>query len=74
MIRTTTRVIQGGAEVLRQQGGQTGQGAGAGQGAGGGQAAGAGQAARQGPVQAAEEGAVQGAANQQGPRVTRSRG
>ena len=66
VIRTTTRVIQGGAEVLREQEGQADQGGG--------------QAARQeaGQVAAAAGGqrARQGAApEQQGPRVTtRSRG
>ena len=69
VIRTTTRVIQGGAEVLRQQGGQAGQGEG--QGA----RQGAGQAAGQGAGQRAGQAAGQGAAPQQEPRVTRrSRG
>ena len=69
MIRTTTTVIQGGAEVLRGQGGQADQG--------GEWAArqGARQAAGQAAEQAAGQGAGQGAAPQPEPRVTRrSRG
>ena len=69
VIRTTTTVIQGGAEVLRGQGGQADQG--------GGWAArqGARQAAGQAAEQAAGQGAGQGAAPQPEPRVTRrSRG
>ena len=49
VIRTTTRVIQGGAKVLRQQGGQAGQGEGQGARQGAGQAAGQGAAPQQEP-------------------------
>ena len=61
VIRTTTTVIQGGAEVLREQGGQADQGGERGGRQGAGQRAGQGAGLEAG----------QGAAPQQGPRVTR---
>ena len=73
VIRTTTTVIQGGAEVLRQQEGGEGQVAGQAARQGAGQ--GAGQPAGQGARQPAGQGAGLGAPTSQGPRVTRrSRG
>ena len=56
MIRTTTRVIQAGAEVLRQQqGGQAGQGEGQGARQGAGHAAGQGSGQRAGQAAGREQ-------------------
>jgi hypothetical protein len=73
VIRTTTSVIQGGAEVLRQQEGGEGQVAGKAARQGAGQ--GAGQPAGQGARQPAGQGAGLGAPTSREPQVTRrSRG
>ena len=69
IVRTTTRVIQGGAEVLRQQQGQAADG-GAGLGAG----QGAGLRAGQGAVLGAGQGSRQEAAAAEPRRTRRSRG